>query len=106
MATTTHDSLTDRRLEPRRLLPRRPIADRHQEERDDPRHAYLEWLAMEARLLRIELYGDEYFADKEFTPCNTFARSFHFPSDGRTWKDVPKPSTRATTVLKAVGITA
>lgn len=26
MATTTHDSLTDRRLEPRRLLPRRPAA--------------------------------------------------------------------------------
>ncbi|MDX3976132.1 hypothetical protein [Shinella sp.] len=24
MATTTHDSITDRRLEPRRLLPRRP----------------------------------------------------------------------------------
>lgn len=91
MATTTHDSLTDRRLEPRRLLPRRPIADRHQEERDDPRLAYLEWLAMEARLLRIELYGDEYFADKEFTPCNTFARSSIFHRMGGRGKTCRSP---------------
>lgn len=102
MATTTHDSITDRRLEPRRLLPRRPAAD---DTRDDPRHAYLEWLRMEARILQLELYP-EMDPTRDFTPCNTFAKSFHFPSDGRTWKDVPKPSTRAAKVLAAVGVTA
>nr|WP_314085702.1 hypothetical protein [uncultured Shinella sp.] len=66
--------------------------------------AYLEWLAMEARLLRIELYGDEYFANRELTPCNTFAHSFHFPADDRTWEDVPKPSTRAVQVLRSAGV--
>ena len=95
---------TDRRQEPRRLLPRRP-ADPHLDERDDPRYAYLEWLRMEARILQIELFP-ELDQTRDFTPCNTFAKSFHFPSDGRTWKDVPKPSTRAVTVLKAVGIAA
>ncbi len=104
MQTTTHDSITDRRLEPRRLLPRRPRSAAYDDARDDPRLAYLEWLAMEARILRIELYGDA-FADREFTPCNTFAKTFHFPPGG-DWRDVPKPSTRAMTVLKAVGITA
>ncbi|WP_439628213.1 hypothetical protein [Shinella sp.] len=101
MATTTHDSLTDRRLEPRRLLPRRPIADLT-DDRSDPRLAYLEWLAMEARMLRIELYGDDY-GDREFTPCNTFAKTFHFPP-GVDWRDVPKPSTRAAKVLAAAGV--
>jgi len=68
----------------------------------DSRHAYLEWLAMEARLLRIELYGME-FAAKELTPCNTFAGNFHFPAGG-DWRDVPPPSTRAETVMRAVGV--
>lgn len=66
--------------------------------------AYLEWLAMEARLLRIELYGDQYFADRELTPCNTFAKAFHFPSDGRSWRDVPQPSTRAQIILTVAGV--
>lgn len=62
--------------------------------------AYLEWLHMEARLLRIELYPD---ADPqlEYTPC-TVAKAFHFPS-GQDWRTVAKPSTRAATVLSAVG---
>lgn len=70
---------------------------------NDPRHAYLEWLHMEARLLRLELYGDEYWAEKRLTPCGTFAKGFHFPTDG-DWRDVPPPSTRAEAVLRAVGV--
>lgn len=101
MAPTQHDSLTDRRLEPRRLLPRRP-AERHLDERDDPRHAYLEWLRMEARILQLELYPDM-DPTRDFTPCNTFAKSFHFPTGG-DWREVPKPSTRAAKVLAAVGV--
>lgn len=68
---------------------------------EDPREAYLEWLAMEARLLRIELYGDVYYAAREFTPCGTFANDYHFGGD---WKKKPQPSTRALTVLRAVGV--
>jgi len=70
---------------------------------NDPRSAYLEWLHMEARLLRMELYGEECWADKQLTPCGTFAKGFHFPSGGG-WRDVPPPSTRAETVLRAVGV--
>lgn len=68
----------------------------------DPRFAYLEWLAMEARLLRIELYGDEYWADKQLTPCGTFAGDFHMGQGD--WKDRPQPSTRAELVLRTVGV--
>jgi hypothetical protein len=103
MATTTHDTITDRRLEPRRLLPRR-TADPRLDERDDPRHAYLEWLRMEARILQLELYP-EMDPTRDFTPCNTFARGFHFPTGG-DWRKVPKPSTRAVKVLAAVGVMA
>ena len=66
---------------------------------NDPRYAYLEWLHMEARLLRLEIGWDF-----DFTPCSTFAQSFHFPHDGRSWQGVPKPSTRAVQVLEAVGV--
>lgn len=66
--------------------------------------AYLEWLHMEARLLRVELYGDDW-ADRELTPCNTFAKNFHIPSDGRSWRDMPQPSTRAEIILKVAGVT-
>jgi hypothetical protein len=78
-----------------------PLLTLNDNERPDTREAYLEWLAMEARLLRIELYG-EAWRDRELTPCNTAARSFHFPHD-RSWKDVPPPSTRAELVLATVG---
>jgi hypothetical protein len=47
----------------------------------DPRQAYLEWLRMEARMLRIEL-APELDPDREFSPCGTFARGFHFPRGG------------------------
>ncbi|MGQ3214663.1 hypothetical protein [Shinella sp.] len=78
-----------------------PLLALNDNERPDPREAYLEWLAMEARLLRIELYG-EAWRDRETAPCNTAAQSFHFPHD-RTWQDVPPPSTRAELVLATVG---
>ena len=101
MRTTTHALTMDRRLEPRRLVPRRQPAQPNDYE-SDARFAYLEWLEMEARLLRIELYPDT-DPDRQPTPRGTFAKSFHFPTDG-TWKDVPLPSTRAEAVLAAVGV--
>lgn len=68
----------------------------------DPRHAYLEWLRMEARLLQIELHP-EMPTEDECRPCGTFAGKFHFPME-MDWRDVPKPSTRAEKVLRAVGV--
>ena len=95
MRSTPHAHQTERIALPRRLVPRRPT-----DFTQDPRQAYLEWLRMEARLLQIELgLGDEH----EFSPCGTFARSFHFPP-GESWRDAPQPSTRAESVLRAVGI--
>jgi hypothetical protein len=67
----------------------------------DPRQAYLEWLRMEARMLRIEL-APELDPDREFSPCGTFARGFHFPRGG--WQSAPKPSTRALAVMRAAGV--
>lgn len=61
--------------------------------------AYLQWLHMEARILRIELYGDNH-ADREWTPCNTFTQNYHFSGD---WRALPQPSTRAVAVLRIVG---
>ncbi|WP_421580083.1 hypothetical protein [Shinella sp. M31] len=80
---------------------RQPLVALNDNERPDPREAYLEWLAMEARLLRIELYG-EAWRERELTPSGTAAKTFHFPHD-RSWKDVPPPSTRAELVLAIVG---
>lgn len=79
-----------------------PLPAMNDNETTDPREAYLEWLAMEARLLRIELYGDAW-RDRELTPCNTAAHAFHFPHD-RSWRDVPPPSTRADLILSTVGV--
>src|SRR5690606_9986216 len=69
----------------------------------DPRFAYLDWLTMEARLLRLELWPH---ADprKELTPVNTFAHGFHWPELGQTYADDVPPTSRAETVLRAVGI--
>lgn len=68
----------------------------------DTRHAYLEWLTMEARLLQEELFPA---ADnsRQLAPCNTFAKSFHFPAGG-DWREVPPPSSRAEAVLRSVGV--
>ena len=68
---------------------------------NDPVNAYCEFLAMELRLLNIEMgytKGSGYFV-----PCNTIARDFHTPAV-RGYETAPKPSTRAMTVLAAVGI--
>lgn len=69
---------------------------------NDARYAYLEWLAMEARILRMELYGDDYWAEKELTPCGTFANGFHL--GGGDWRAKPQPSSRAELVLRTVGV--
>lgn len=96
MRTTLHALQTDRRATPRRLVPRRPT-----DYAKDPRYAYLQWLVMEARLLRIELDPTSDPA-REFTPMGTFVQSFHFPP-GQDWRDRPQPSTRAEQVLRAAG---
>lgn len=72
--------------------------------------AYRQWLHFEARLLALELYPDA--APEEaikWVPEGTVAAGFHFPEvtgtrPGRTWRDVPPPSTRAEAVLRAVGV--
>jgi hypothetical protein len=68
----------------------------------DSSWAYLEWLAMEARLLRLEL-EPKLDPDLEFSPVNTFSHNFHFPDCG--WQSAPKPSTRALQVMRAAGVT-
>jgi hypothetical protein len=45
----------------------------------------------------------------KWVPEGTLAAGFHFPEwtgkqPGRTWRDVPPPSTRAEMVLRAVGL--
>lgn len=69
----------------------------------DPRFAYLEWLRMEMRLLRMEMWPDV-DPNKDFTPCNTFAMPFHFPHGGLEWRDAEPPSYRALRVLEAAGV--
>lgn len=71
--------------------------------RTDVRHAYLEWLRMEAALLQAELVPG-FPQDRELRPCGTFAKRFHFPSSPQTWQDVPPPSTRARAMLEAAGV--
>jgi hypothetical protein len=41
-----------------------------------------------------------------YSPSGTAAKAFHFPSDDRTWEDVPKPSTRCLSVFEAIGVDA
>lgn len=65
--------------------------------------AYAEFLYNELKLLNIEL-GDD-LGPGIYAPCGTFAKPFHFPSDGN-WRDVPPPSSRAEAVLRSVGILA
>lgn len=79
-----------------------PVVSRLDDWRQDPRFAYLEWLDMEAKLLRIEMWPN-YDPNLEYAPINTFARSFHFPV-GERWQDCEPPSNRATRVLQAAGV--
>ena len=69
----------------------------------DPRFAYLEWLTMEARLLRLEMWPNCNPSDG-FNPVNTFALSFHMPADGKNWRDMQPPSSRALAVMQAAGV--
>ena len=60
MATTTHDSLTDRRLEPRRLLPRRqpPFIYEHAAATEIPRMAALAE-QLQASMVELQPMPDE-----------------------------------------------
>lgn len=64
----------------------------------DPRQAYLEWLDMEARMLRRELWP-ECDLSAGYTPRNTFPHHFHKPSMAEP------PSARAVRVMAAAGVT-
>jgi hypothetical protein len=64
--------------------------------------AYREWLHYEGRILGGELYPNDENCDGLIFH-HDLSTHFHFPKVG-SWEDVPKPSTRARTVLEAVGI--
>lgn len=64
--------------------------------------SYNEWLFMERRLLCIEMYGDAQRA--ECWVPSTRAHWFHVPTDGRDWRSLPQPSTRAGLILSAAGV--
>jgi hypothetical protein len=68
--------------------------------------AYNSWLFMERRLLCCEMFPSNpelrRFAEG-LVPVNTAADRFHLPLD-RDWRDVPPPSTRAASILRALGI--
>ncbi len=69
----------------------------------DPRFAYLEWIRMETKLLRLEMWPDT-DPNGDFSPCNTFAMPFHFPDGGQGWRDAEPPSSRAMRVMQAAGV--
>ena len=64
--------------------------------------AYSEWLFYERQLLCRERWPGSRDAEA-VVPANTGATGFHFPAYPASWKDAPKPSTRAAVVLSAVG---
>lgn len=71
--------------------------------------AYNQWLFYERRLLCIEMFPESKELARlaeHYTPLDTAAGDFHFPmmSEGRDWRDVPPPSTRAASILGALGI--
>ena len=63
---------------------------------------YNEWLFYERRMLCIEQYGERQKPSVLERYIPTSSNEFHFPL-GVSWRDVPKPSTRAATVMAAVG---
>lgn len=70
--------------------------------RTNPVHAYCEWLYNEIKMLNREMgYGPSTGIS---SPCGTIGGDFHFPADGRSWRDIPPPSSRATTVLRILGV--
>ncbi|MCV9935890.1 hypothetical protein OIU35_05905 [Boseaceae bacterium BT-24-1] len=64
--------------------------------------AYRQWLHYEARFCAMELYPELGARAERYIP-ETFASNFHFPP-AKDWREVAKPSTRALTVLQAVGL--
>lgn len=64
--------------------------------------AYREWLAMEGRLLGMELYPEMGDDANRVIPCNTGAGELHLPPCG-SWRKIAKPSTRAVRILTTVG---
>ena len=65
---------------------------------------YATWLAHERRLLCHELYPEAGPGADRFVLANVASAAFHFPYDGRSWRDVPQPSTRAVRILDSLGI--
>ena len=67
--------------------------------------AYSCWLHYERRILCEEMHPEAGDNADAFVPVNTGADRFHFPrGEGRSWRDVPPPSTRAALVLSTVGL--
>ena len=65
---------------------------------------YAVWLHMERRLVSMEMWPELGPKAEDFVPADRHATRFHFPWDGRSWRDVPPPSTRAALVLITVGV--
>jgi hypothetical protein len=76
-----------------------PITD---PERREILETYNAWLFMERRLLCHELYPQLPSAEC-LVPSNRPADTFFFPS-GKSWRDVPQPSSRADAVLRLAGV--
>ena len=67
--------------------------------------AYATWLFYERRLLCLELYPELGMDADKFIAANNAGSLWHFhrEGDGRGWRELPQPSTRATAVLDLVG---
>ena len=74
---------------------------------EDTMGFYAQWLFFERRMVCAELANSNAgLAVRLENSCyhDRFARpDFHFPSDGRSWRQVPKPSARAAVVMSAAG---
>ncbi|PXW56990.1 hypothetical protein C7450_10727 [Chelatococcus asaccharovorans] len=69
------------------------------DEREALLDAYAEWLFSELKLLAMERHGS---TERMLLIKKTRAGDFHWPAD-KSWTEVPKPSTRAASVLTHVG---
>lgn len=68
--------------------------------------AYNAWLFYERKLLSLEMYPDiDPKVHHLIIPHSSAVADFHFPAYPTRWQDRPQPSTRALTVLRAVGVT-
>lgn len=65
--------------------------------------AYNAWLHMERRLLALEMYPTLGVKAERFVPHGNAGDAWHFRGNGH-WRDLPQPSTRAATVLHALGV--